>query len=136
MITLFSKRRLSRAFAERLEAGVVGDGADGDAQPGVHAWLDAFECVELAGELERGVGGLVAAAFGGGVIDRAQRAFERLAQVTDAIVDARGRWWRNPSRACDDAPRSWPASEESRRSIWAVFTGAGGPFDSRGGASR
>ena len=68
---------LGGAFAEGLEARVVGDGADGDAQPGVHARLDALQRVELAGELERRVGGLVAAAVGDGVVDRAQRALER-----------------------------------------------------------
>ena len=64
------------AFAERLEARIVGDGADRDAQPGVHARLHALQRLEFLGEREGVVGGLVAAALGDGVVDGAQGALE------------------------------------------------------------
>src|SRR3954453_18123849 len=79
---------LGGAFAEGLEARVVGDGAHRNAQPGVHARLDAFERLELLGQLERAVGGLLAAALDDGIVDRAQGTLELSAQSADAGVDA------------------------------------------------
>ena len=83
-------RPLDRSFAEGLEARVVGDGADGDAQPGVHARLDAFERVELLRERERSSAAASPSPSGDGVVDGAQRALELAAQGGDARVDAAG----------------------------------------------
>ena len=78
------------ALAEGLEARVVGDRADRDAQPGVHARLDALQRVQFVGERQGVVGGLVAAALRDGVVDGAQGALELVAQGGDAGVDAAG----------------------------------------------
>jgi len=54
----------------------------------IHARLDAFERLELLGQLERAVGGLLAAALDDGIVDRAQGTLELSAQSADAGVDA------------------------------------------------
>ena len=129
-------QQISRgALAEGLEARVVGDRADRDAQPGVHARLDALQRLEFLGERESVVGGLVAAALGDGVVDGAQGALEVDTQGGDAGVDAAG-GGGVAADALEMALLGGVGNGGEQAVDLGVVDDCGAPFDSRGSASR